>query len=263
MVAARSRPSHAVALLVALVALVLPSVAESKGSRPAKAQKSAQSLGTPDDGKLQGGKRIQGSTSLRVVGALQYGLPSLVGMLERSSAKVAKRYPGSILTVGDLSQRGGGDVGGHRSHESGRDADVAFYLRKGDKPFLAKRFAKVGEDGVVVGSPGVRFDDARNWELIASWLSDPEAQVLQIFVARHLRARLLAQAANAGASVALRNRAAEVLIQPRKALPHDNHFHVRIACPRGSDECVNFAKKKASPAPKRRKVSLKGMHRKK
>lgn len=254
--------------MIAWAALALPSVAESKGTRAApkaqKAQKSAQSVGTPDDGKLQGGKRIQGSSTLRVVGSLQYGLPSLVGMLERSAAKVAKRYPGSVLTVGDLSQKGGGDVGGHRSHESGRDADVAFYLRKNDKPFAAKRFAKVTEDGTVVGHPGARFDDARNWELVASWLSDSEAQVLQVFVARHLRARLLAYAAHSGASAALRNRAAQVLIQPRKALPHDNHFHVRIACPKSSDECVNFAKKKpAAQAPKRRKVSLKGMRRKK
>jgi hypothetical protein len=32
--------------------------------------------------------------------------------------------------------------------------------------------------------------------------------------------------------------AAEVLQQPRVALPHDDHFHVRIGCPSGMSGCV-------------------------
>jgi penicillin-insensitive murein endopeptidase len=33
-------------------------------------------------------------------------------------------------------------------------------------------------------------------------------------------------------------RAAEALQQPRGTLPHDDHFHVRIACPSGMTGCV-------------------------
>src|SRR5262249_29243923 len=45
-----------------------------------------------------------------------------------------------------------------------------------------------------------------------------------------------------GVAAPLRQRAAEVMAQPRGALPHDDHFHVRISCPpemtTGADRCI-------------------------
>ena len=53
-----------------------------------------------------------------------------------------------------------------------------------------------------------------------------------VFVAAPLRARLLAYAEHVGRRRRdVRMRAAEVLQQPHGALPHDDHFHVRIGCP--------------------------------
>jgi len=43
-----------------------------------------------------------------------------------------------------------------------------------------------------------------------------------------------------GAPGWLRGRVAEVLMQPHHALPHDDHFHVRVACPPGSGECIEW-----------------------
>ena len=51
----------------------------------------------------------------------------LVDAIQRAAALVARRQPGAVLGVGDLSQRGGGNVAFHRSHENGRDADLLFY----------------------------------------------------------------------------------------------------------------------------------------
>jgi penicillin-insensitive murein endopeptidase len=219
----------------------------SPARTPAQALALGKSIGSPNEGRLEHGAELRPSASLRTVPShagtsRRFGLPALVGMLERSADVVARKYPGSVLSMGDLSQRGGGDVTGHHSHESGRDADVGFYLSDKKGVYQPGRFYTVAQDGRVDGLPGVRFDDARNWALVASWLDDPVARVGHIFVAKHLRARLLAAAVKAGASVSLRNRAALALMQPTHALPHDNHFHVRIACPenqRGS--CVEYA----------------------
>jgi penicillin-insensitive murein endopeptidase len=209
----------------------------------------ASSMGSPNEGRLQGGERLESSGTVRTVGGHRWGMPSLVRMLERSAERVDARFPGSKLTVGDLSKKGGGDVDGHRSHESGRDADVGFYLLRGKKPFLAKRFATIDPDGRVRGLPAVRFDDARNWALVESWLKD-EANVLQIFVAQHIKTRLLAQGRRSGASTTLLARASSVIIQPTKGLPHDNHFHVRVSCPRGQKACVNYGTRERKPARK-------------
>ncbi len=230
----------------------------SKGSTVAASSKTvvrAKSVGSPNEGRLEGGRKLEPSKELRVVGGHRWGVPSLVGMLERSSARVAKRFSGSVLTVGDLSRKGGGDVDGHRSHESGRDADVGFYLRKGKKPWVAQRFAAIDEEGKAVGLPAVTFDDARNWALVEAWLTDRDANVLQIFVAQHIKTRLLAQARRAGASPEVQNRAALTLIQPTRGLPHDNHFHVRIACPRSSGDCIEYGTREVKKKPVARSSS--------
>jgi penicillin-insensitive murein DD-endopeptidase len=204
----------------------------------------SKSIGSPNEGHLEGGARIEPSHVLRVVGENRWGMPYLVSLLERASKRVAEEHPGAIMTVGDLSKKGGGDVGGHHSHESGRDADVGFYLvdAKG-KPVLAPRFAAIDEDGRARGMSKTRFDDARNWSLIEALLTDPRARVLQVFVANHLRTRLLQYAEKQGVAPHIRDLAAEVLLQPHHALPHDNHFHVRVACPKGERDCVDYATK--------------------
>ncbi|MCU0681366.1 MAG: penicillin-insensitive murein endopeptidase [Polyangiaceae bacterium] len=205
------------------------------------------SLGAPNDGRLVGGARLDDSPSLRVYPARagrdrRWALPELVGMLERSAARVALASPGSMLSVGDLSQRGGGDISLHHSHESGRDADVGFYaMTAAGRGFVGADFISFGPDGRSIDGRAIVFDDARNWSLVESWLSDPRAKVTHLFVADHLRARLLAHARRAGAPAALRARAAFAMQQPRHALSHDDHFHVRIACPpRTQPGCVEW-----------------------
>jgi penicillin-insensitive murein endopeptidase len=204
----------------------------------------SRSIGSPNEGHLVGGARIEGSKTLRVVGGNRWGLPDLVGLLERASKKVAEDHPGSVLTVGDLSKKGGGDVGGHHSHESGRDADLGFYLADGKgRQILPPRFATIDEEGRAKGMNRVRFDEARNWALVEALVTDPKGRVLQVFVANHLRLRLLAFAERQGVSQRVRDRAAELMLQPHHALPHDNHFHVRVACPKGEKDCVDYATK--------------------
>ena len=206
-----------------------------------------RSIGSPNEGRLEHGAEVHPSETLRIVpshagSGRRFGLPALVGMLERSSDLVARKYPGGVLSLGDLSQKHGGDITGHHSHESGRDADVGFYLLSKKRPYLGSHFSVVRPDGRVAGASHLRFDDARNWALVAAWLDDPVARPSHIFVARHIRARLLATAVGAGASEGLQNRAAAVLMEPRHVLPHDNHFHVRIACPEGQrGSCVEYA----------------------
>jgi penicillin-insensitive murein DD-endopeptidase len=223
------------------------------GRLPAEALVLGKSIGAPNEGRLEHGVEIRTSSSLRFVPShagtsRRFGLPALVTMLERSGERVAKKFPGAVLSLGDLSVKKGGDVTGHHSHESGRDADVGFYLTDKKGNYAPSRFFVIGPDGRAKDAPSsngaVHFDDARNWAMIASWLEDPLARVSHIFVAKPIRTRLLAAAAKAGASAALRHRAALILMQPHHVLPHDNHFHVRIGCPddqRGS--CVEYAQR--------------------
>lgn len=207
-------------------------------------------MGHPNEGSLSGALRVDAALPyVRAVSVCagvdaQWGLPVLVKMIERAAREVSKRYPGSVLNVGDISLKEGGEIWGHHSHESGRDADIGFYAMdaKG-KPLDVRSFVKFDSSLGSKSFPSAHFDVARNWLLVQHWLSDPEARVSHIFVAEPLRQSLLAHARARGVSPLLLNRAASVLMQPSNSLPHDDHFHVRISCPKSSGrECLELAK---------------------
>lgn len=210
----------------------------------------AESVGYPNAGRLENGAHLDLSKPyVRVVpasavGDFRWGLPELIHLIDRAARGVAKRYPGAVLDVGDISRKGGGDLLRHHSHESGRDADLGFYaIDAQGKQFHAHALVKFDAAGLAPSAPGVRFDLDRNWLLVQEMLTDPGARVSHIFIAAPLRARLLAHARSRGVSRALLDRAATVLMQPTGALPHDDHMHVRISCPtsmRGS--CIEVAK---------------------
>lgn len=203
-----------------------------------------RSLGSPTAGRLIGGTHLLETEYLRIepadtAGDLRWGLEPLVTMLDRAARTVRRQFPGVVMSVGHLSRAGGGDVEQHRSHESGRDADVGFFVRSAaDRQLLAPHFVPFRADGSAPTWPGAYFDDAKNWALVAALIGDPEAHVTHLFVAAPLRARLLAYAEHAGAPQETRMRAAELMQQPHGVLPHDDHFHVRIGCPAHMSGCI-------------------------
>lgn len=231
----------AIAAFTAAVAHAAP--AGSKGTHKLALSKS---VGAPNEGKLVSGVHLESSPSLRVVpayvpGDARWGVRELVELIESAAHEVKKRYPDAVLGVGHLSRKDGGEIDRHHSHESGRDADLAFYLSDvAGRPVRPDRFLAILPNGIAAADSHVRFDDGRNWALVSALVSDPHAHVTHIFVVQYLRTRLLAYAARVGASPALRARVAEVLMQPHHALPHDDHFHVRIGCPTTSSQCVEW-----------------------
>ncbi len=209
----------------------------------------ALSVGSPNEGKLVGGvhvdmtKRYYRVVPAYVSGDIRWGLPQLVNMIDRAARTVHKRFPGSVLDVGDLSQKGGGDLNRHHSHESGRDADLGFYAvdAKG-RQVHANTFVKF--DGTLTSTNvhGARFDLARNWAFVEQLVTDPGARVSHIFIAQPLRDKLLAFA-RGRVSKAIFDRAAIAMMQPTKSMPHDDHFHVRISCPPSmKGVCIELAK---------------------
>jgi penicillin-insensitive murein endopeptidase len=203
----------------------------------------SRSIGTAQNGSLQGGQPLQEGATLRVLpqtkrNGLYYGTAELVGLLQRTAATLAQDHPGTVLRVANLSRQTGGDIGPSVSHNSGRDADVMFFAvdRWGttDEP---KNFCHFDAQGVADQPPQdagrFEFDAARNWKMVRTWLTDPDVVVQWIFVAIPLRNQLLDYALRSGEPESLRRRAARVLVQPRDSSPHADHFHLRIACPTG------------------------------
>ncbi|HEX4335692.1 MAG TPA: penicillin-insensitive murein endopeptidase [Polyangiaceae bacterium] len=196
--------------------------------------------GYPNDGWQLRGKRLRPTRELKIREPGRervYGHPALVLMLGRSARDVAMAAPGSVLLVGDLSSKSGGPQPGHRSHQSGRDADVAFYVTDlHGKPVPSTEYVAFDGDGKSRDGRPFLFDDERNWLLVESWARDRRAGLSHIFVSWPLRERLLKFARSRPRFAPYVLPATALLKQPEKGEAHDDHFHVRITCPKEEEE---------------------------
>ncbi|MCB9735697.1 MAG: penicillin-insensitive murein endopeptidase [Deltaproteobacteria bacterium] len=159
-----------------------------------------------------------------------YGTDELVRLIERAAREMAKRYPGSVLGVGNLGNATGGKIPWSVSHRAGRDADIGMFA-------LDRKGAHVNQDGfhrfgadLEAQGGRYRFDLERNLALVRALLADEATQIQWIFVAEWLKRPLLAEAARQGATPAELARLDAVLHQPSDSNPHADHFHIRLYC---------------------------------
>lgn len=166
-----------------------------------------------------------------------YGTEELVHALVNAAGVVADAHPGSDLLIEDLSRPEGGRIRGHRSHRSGRDADVAYYAQRAEGGPLNPSRSLWFTRSLRVRAGRATFDAARNVLLLETLLSDRSIDVSHLFMAPHLQRAVLA-----AASSEHRARFEQVMRTPRgRGMdPHADHFHVRIRCPRGDrPACVD------------------------
>jgi penicillin-insensitive murein endopeptidase len=196
------------------------------------------SIGRSSGGKILGAKALESSEAIRVLPrrhqrrCLNWGTPRLVAALRRAAEAVRQAAPGSPpLGVGDISRARGGPIPPYsRSHQSGRDADLAFYqLDEKGQPVPAEDLLSFDARGYA-DSGKRRFDVRRNWLLVRALLEDEEVDVQWLFISLPLRQLLLEEARKRNAPARLIERAGRVLHQPTDSRPHDDHFHLRIRC---------------------------------
>jgi penicillin-insensitive murein endopeptidase len=195
------------------------------------------SVGVPHNGVLTNGVELpsegEGFVRYRPRGAHYWGLPRLVAGIEEAAAQVSRARPGSApLVVGDLSARDGGKIPRHRSHRTGRDVDLLFYVTTpAGAPIRSPGFVRFESDGLAaLGKDFLRFDVERNWLLVKALVVNEARATQWLFVSRDLEALLIDYARARGEDPALVWYAETMLLQPGDSAPHDDHFHVRVAC---------------------------------
>lgn len=242
-----TKTTRIVAALVALAVLALLAIpageaaAGSTRKLPKEYRRSpytlmSLSVGYPNHGWQVRAKKLRPNRYLRVKRSSRnnvYGHPALVLMLRRSAREIGRAVSGSVMVVGDLSRKSGGALAGHKSHQSGRDADIAFYMKDAQgRNHVPDRFVAFDGNGKARDGSGLVFDDYRNWLVVQSWVRDRRAGLSHIFVSRALRARLLAYGRKTQQFKQHADEVARLLKQPENSTAHDDHFHVRISCPR-------------------------------
>jgi len=193
----------------------------------------ARAIGTCTCGCLQGAATLpvsgRGYETLRLGRNRRYGHPALVTYLEKLGAAAADAKVG-LLVVGDLSQpRGGPTPTGHRSHQTGLDADVGYVAPPGlHQPLSSTAREGLSPPAVVDGKTHVK---TALWtpqipKLLALAAADPSVD--RIFVDPGIK-KIMCEGPTAHAP------------WQGKLRPwwnHHDHFHVRLACPADSPLCV-------------------------
>jgi penicillin-insensitive murein endopeptidase len=196
-------------------------------------------VGAPHSGVQTDGAELPASgpgfVRYRPKGVNHFGRARLVRALEAVSAAMLKEDPSTPpLVIGDLSAKAGGKIQGHQSHRTGRDVDLLFYyVTPRGARVTAPGFIRVEDDGLaLVPDTGelLRLDVEHEWRLVRALLTSPDVGVQFLFVSRTVEALLVDYALSRGEPLDLVLRAQSVMLEPGDSMPHDDHFHLRIAC---------------------------------
>lgn len=204
-------------------------------SRLVSAAESPRIIGEPNNGCIAGAASLPlegaGYMVMHLERKRHYGHPRLIDTLTALAHEVKDR--GGYLRIGDLSmERGGPMPSGHRSHQTGLDADVWFDLQTAPYPNLNPLRSNVSASSLL--TPAKNALDARLWS--DRHVSTLKAAALRpgvdrIFVNPHIKRELCRMTAPDKAW----------LHKIRPWYNHDDHFHLRLACPENNPDCIRQA----------------------
>ena len=154
---------------------------------------------------------------------LAWGARETVDGLVAAFTAVHNEFPDSVpARLNHIGQRDGGWLRPHRSHQSGRDADIGFFYKRDVIPHGRVRREKL-------------IDPARSWALVRALVTLADVQF--VLVDRGIQAVLRKHALSIGEDPAwvdsLFHGGRAALIQ--HARRHRDHFHVRFYAPRSQE----------------------------
>ena len=208
-----------------------PAANELFGSVSLPAPLASRSIGSYTNGCLAGGVELpmtgEAWQVMRPSRNRNWGNPRLIDYIERFArdAHALDHWPG--LLIGDLSQpRGGPMLTGHSSHQIGLDVDIWLTPMPDHTLTLEERETMTAQS--MLKDPFTVDPD--KWtplhtQLIKRAASDPE--VARIFVHPAIKKELCEEAGDDRAWLA----------KVRPWWNHYYHFHVRLTCPPGAEDC--------------------------
>ena len=194
-----------------------------------------EAIGFYSNGCLRGARELpvdgEGYQVMRTGRNRHFAHPELIAFIEKF-ARINSKL-GSGLLIGDTAQARGGPLPwGHASHQLGLDADIWFWTH----PEQRRRSLTENERNTL---PNVSMLDAKGRvdpsrfgteQVLKLKIAAADPEVERIFVNPAIKAHLCSTEPAAGK---------DWLHKLRPWPGHDEHFHVRLACPAGSPLCVH------------------------
>jgi LysM repeat protein len=193
----------------------------------------SEAIGPTNRGILENGVQLPPHRGYRIRSSSRaYGTEETTRwIVDAFDAVEAKFKQTKVVRVHDISDRDGGRLRDHKSHQNGRDADISYYQE--DCSPSGCRFAEFRSS---------ELDAARQWALLEYWLRRGQAEV--IFIDYRLQAKLYRYAKRKGVPEALLDRWIQYprgRYEPKGVIRHyphhADHLHVRFVCPYSDLRC--------------------------
>jgi len=157
-----------------------------------------------------------------------WGYPEMVALLKRLSQKVHKDTGWPGILVGDMGQpRGGPALTGHASHQIGLDADI--WLTPMPDHLFSREEREETSAVMMVREDRLDIDPKawtpQHWMMLRDAAQEPAVQ--RIFVNAAIKKALCREAKGDRSW----------LSKIRPWFGHDYHFHIRMRCPSGENDC--------------------------
>ncbi|HWB75581.1 MAG TPA: penicillin-insensitive murein endopeptidase [Nannocystaceae bacterium] len=194
----------------------------------------SESIGFPSGGSLAGAVPMVEGKGRRILAIpwKTWGTASTIALLDRVLDRWAARGDVQPILVGNISNRTGGKLEPHSTHQSGRDVDLGYPQKLAAGAEL--NWQEMNDRNL---------DAAETWELL-KMLVDTRA-VEEIYIDRTLQKLLYDYAVESG--VVKKSALARWMEYPRptgqsgtviKHVPgHTDHLHVRFTCGKGQTRC--------------------------
>lgn len=203
-------------------------------------QERSETVGRPQEGELKKAEQLPaGPGYYRRRPRRAYGTNETISLLLEVIRIVRDRHKGlHDLAIGDISRKKGGALGGHASHQSGRDVDIGLYFHTYPTPppkgFISERH------------PDHKLHLPATWTLIEAVAGRNKAtsRAEYVFLDHAVQKRVYEWALAQGKS---KKQLAWMFQYPRPASTpaglvrheprHRDHLHIRFKCPRRSRHC--------------------------
>ncbi len=223
-----------------LLAILLSSVACAASNPWEKFQspleRTPEPVGSYANGCLIGAEALpaqgEGYQVVRLKRKRNFGHPKLVEYLEDLGQKVEKENLGLMLVADMAMPRGGPFTTGHRSHQTGLDADI----------WLPLDYENINSNKENLES--ISMVDTKTFVVDKRVWTDKQAQMIKLAADDKRIARIFVHPAIKKALCEKKWSSRKWLSKVRPWWGHDSHFHVRLKCPAGAIEC-----KPQSPPP--------------
>ncbi len=225
------QPLKILTAIIFLLLLTKPVVAELSGP----VYKHTTSIGATNNGCIAGAQALPAEGKNYIAVNLQrrrfYGHPLLIQTLQLLAERAQQQDIG-ILQIGDLGQSKGGPLEyGHRSHQTGLDADIWFNLTAKPDSYLNKLRSNINQSSMLnqngKGLNSLWTDKHRKLLQIAANIKEID----RIFVNPSIKLDLCRTVTGDR----------QWLKKIRPWYHHDEHFHIRLHCPESSPDCINQA----------------------